>query len=144
MLSQDDRKILIVFLNEHADGDVLVQAANRVATNLEDVQSLKKFVSKLKPMAPVPESNVDRGNAMNPPPMQAVTDPEDLGPAPKKLGSNGQTIQKVMEKDREKEWSVDGLVAATKITKAKVKPMLALLLEREIIVRVSNATYQIK
>lgn len=144
MLNQDDRKTLIAFLNEHADGDVLVQAANRVATNLEDVQSLKKFISKLPAAAPVPESNVDRGNARDGPAQREDDAVEDLGPPCKKLGANGQAIQKLMEKDCEADWSVDGLASKLKIIKSKIKPMLALLLERDIIIRATRSTYRIK
>lgn len=147
MLNVNDRKALIAFLDAHADGDVLIQAANRVATNLEDVQSLKKFMEKYKPAAPVPESNVDRGNARDPAPAPEELphdDVEDLGPAPKKLGSNGQKIQSLMEKQRDVEWSVDGIASKLKIIKSKVKPMLALMLERDIIFRTSRSTYRIK
>ena len=142
MLSQPDRKVLIAFLDAHADGDVLVQAANRVANNLEDVQNLKKFIEKLKPLAPVPAPNVGRDNAVDPPP-EPAGEPEDLGPACKKLGSNGQAIQKYMEKTG-LDLTLDRIVEATKIAKAKVKPMLALMLERDIIESVVNDKYKIK
>lgn len=142
MLGQTDRKMLLDFLAQHADGDVLIQAANRVANNIEDVETLKKFIAAGRSVVPV-----SRDNANPPAPVaevKPIDNPEDLGPAASKLGANGQAIQHLMEKNRDKEWSAAGLAAELKLSPSKVKPMLALLLEREIIVRISNHTYQIK
>lgn len=142
MLSTSDRQLILKFLEQHADGDVLIQAANRVANNLDDVETLKKFMAAGRSVVPV-----SRDNAVPSAPvaeMKAIDSPEDLGPAASKLGVNGQEIQKHMEKHRDSDWTVDGLCHALKLSAAKVKPMLGLLLEREIVVRVSNNTYQAK
>jgi hypothetical protein len=151
MLNANDRRTLIDFLMQHADGDVLVQAANRVATNVQDVETLKKFIQRYRPSMPVPEADVDRGNARDAPVVKgsmadlfiAPNDPEDLGPVPRKLGANGQAIEKLMLRNPTLDYSVDGLKTALHIPAAKIKPMLALLIERGRVRRTGNTLYRI-
>jgi hypothetical protein len=148
-----ERQLLLDFLAAHADGDVLIQAANRVSNNLEDINTLRTFIRNYK--GPVTHAEdylggkprvVETGDN-GPLEVDGKSDgqgePEDLGLAPKKLGSNGQTIFKLMQKKSDHEFSIDGLHAETKIAKAKIKPMLALLLERKQIKRATNFTYQV-
>ena len=154
MLNQADRKLLLDFLSKHADGDVLIQACNRVATNIEDVPNLKKFINAYKNAEVVPLSEVDRGNARDAPtpdyvrsiPTGVTVDEsvEDLGPIPKKLGTNGQQIRTLLAKHPDTDYTVDGISAAIKLVKGKVKPMLALLIERGMVQRTSHNTYRVK
>lgn len=149
MLSQTERKMILEFLGKHADGDVLIQAANRVASNLTDVEDLRKFISDYKPSLHPGDYVGTRvvqtggGEPIETPATPAKIDkPEDLGPVPSKLGSNGQAIKSLMARTQQ-EYTVEGLAATLRIPKSTVKPMLALLLERNIVKRVSNHTYQI-
>lgn len=147
MITTKERDMLLAFISKHADGDILIQTANRVSNNLTDVEDLRKFITEYK--APLHAGDfvsdakkptlddIDDG-------MQAVIDnPEDLGPVPKKLGANGQSIERLMLRNPEIDYSVDGLNQALRISVAKIKPMLALLIERNRVVRASNYTYRI-
>jgi hypothetical protein len=156
MLSDKMRKMLLDFLSQHAEGDVLIQAANRVANNMEDVETLRKFITEYK--APLHASDylntkvatalgdVERAKERIPEVTESpiIDHPEDLGPVPKKLGANGQAIETLMRKKHDHEFTIDGLKDALHLPAAKIKPMLALLLHRNIIERASNWTYKVK
>jgi len=143
MLKDMERKLLIDFLSKYADGDVLIQAANRVSNNLTDIGDLKKFISDYKPnVAPGPEylkENQVKEENPEEEPIEDFGPIEDLGPVPKKLGRVGQDIHAELRKR--------GLLTSDAIAKnikqpvSKVKPQLALLIERGMVARVGSKKY---
>lgn len=145
MITTKEREMLLAFIGKHADGDTLIQTANRVASNLTDIEDLRKFITEYKiPLHAgdyvsdakgIPDSSIPEG--------VVIDKPEDLGPAPKKLGSNGQAIEKLMMKNPDNDYSVDGLKQALHMPATKIKPMLALLIVRGRVKRTGNWTYRI-
>lgn len=145
MLTSTERRMLLEFLSKYADGDVLIQAANRVANNINDVDSLRKYIEAYKPTANPNDYLSEKGketpyDGMKPVEPVAEAEVEDLGPVPKKLGVNGQNILNLMTKEHIP-WSVDALAKKLKISASKVKPMLALLLVRGKIARHGSTSY---
>ncbi len=142
MLSSRERKILLDFLEKHADGDILILAANRVASNLNDTETLRNFIKNYKMSPPHPEDFLsDKGKSDEEEAPAAKVEDEDLGPAPSRLGANGQAIAAFLTEHINKSYTVDEICKATKLKPAIVKPMLALLLEREQVVREGHNRY---
>lgn len=146
MLTSTERRMLLEFLSKYADGDVLIQAANRVANNINDVDSLRKYIEAYKPTANPNDYLSEKGketpyDGVKPVEPVAEAEVEDLGPVPKKLGINGQNIHKLMQKEQ-KTWTVAELAKKLGIPASKVKPMLALLLERGVASRVPPNGYK--
>jgi hypothetical protein len=144
MLKPTERQRILDFLTKHASDDILIAAMNRVVSNIEDTKVLMEWCNTYKPSV-VPTSDLLKKDEPEREPARetpVLDNPEDLGPVPKKLGANGQAIEKLMAKETS-EWSVDGLKHRLKLPESKIKPMLALLLERGKIKRVGNFTYQI-
>lgn len=146
MITTKEREMLLTFIGKHADGDILIQTANRVSNNLTDIEDLRKFIIGYKAPLHAGDFVSDAKVAAeddNKPDISVIDHPEDLGPVPKKLGANGQSIERLMLRNPEIDYSVDGLNQALRISVAKIKPMLALLIERNRVVRASNYTYRI-
>lgn len=142
MLVPSERKLFLAFLERHASDDVLIQAMNRVTSNLEDVKELKKYVSNYRPdMVPTPE--MPSGESVTVRDAEIET-PEDLGPVPKKLGKNGQAVEAFLRKHHGDAASVATIGQSCKIPVSKVKPMVALLIARDIVERVGSNHYKIK
>lgn len=147
MLTSAERRMLLEFLSKYADGDVLIQAANRVANNINDVETLRKYIEAYQPHAR-PEDYLSEKGKETPfnEPKQTSPAPvgddavEDLGPVPKKLGVNGQNIHKMMVKE-EGTWEVDAVCKKMKLPRSVVQPMMALLLNRGLISRVGTSRY---
>lgn len=143
MMTPKERDMLLAFISKNADGDTLIQTANRVASNLEDIETLRKFITEFKENLHA-EDYVSDAKTIGPKDEAPVIDkPEDLGAPSKKLGANGQAIEKFMLRNPEMDYSVDGLKQALHLPAAKIKPMIALLIERGRVVRASNFTYRI-
>lgn len=145
MLKPTERQRMLDFLTKYASDDIIIAAMNRTVSNIEDTKVLMEWCNTYKPsVVPTSKSNEPEPQSEHErePPTTTLTNPEDLGPVPKKLGANGQAIEKLMAKETS-EWSVDGLKHRLKLPESKIKPMLALLLERGKIKRTTNYTYQI-
>lgn len=135
-LSTKAREELLHFIKQNACDDIIVAAAVRTRYNMEEAKSLREFIKRPPDLTPLDYIEKPEPAA----PKTEEGEVEDLGPAPKKLGSNGQAIQKLMEKQRI-DWTVEGVAASLKMPVSKAKPMLALLLERNIIKRSGKHTY---
>ncbi len=145
MLRDHERKNILTFLTKHASDDILIAAMNRAVSNIEDTKVLMEWCNTYKPnVSPVIEKDEAPPEAPTIDKPFVADKPEDLGPVPKKLGANGQAIQKYMEKNSTESFSIVELNKTLKLTVAKIKPMLALLIERDLIIRMSNNTYRIK
>lgn len=151
ILKPTERKNILDFVTKYAGDDIVIAAGLRTMYNIGEAKELRNFIATYKPSV-IPDIGQTRVVSTGSGELEteyegpaAIDNPEDLGPIPKKLGSNGQAIEVLMcGKERDKEWTAEGLSARLNIPIAKVKPMLALLLHRNIIKRVSNHTYQMK
>jgi hypothetical protein len=120
MITPKEREMLLAFIAKHADGDTLIQTANRISNNLTDIETLRQYIEtykganacrRLREQCSCHKTKTDR--ILSDPPI--IDNPEDLGEAPKKLGSNGQSIEKLMARNPDVEYSVDGLKQALHI-----------------------------
>ncbi len=145
MLRDHERKNILTFLTKHASDDILIAAMNRTVSNIEDTKVLMEWCNTYKSnVAPVVDKDELDTNKFLPEskPYESKT-PEDLGPVPKKLGANGQAIEKYLKKNADKSFTIDELHKTLKLPIAKIKPMLALLIERKLVYRASHNTYRI-
>lgn len=154
------RENILNFVKNNAGDDIIIAAGLRTMHNVEDAETLRTFINNFKPglnpadyLGAKPSSTmtqygeVEKAKTRDESPETPADldiEYEDLGPVPKKLGANGQAIEALMKKKSDHDFSVAGLRDTLKIPESKIKPMLALLLERNIIKRTGSATYQIK
>lgn len=142
MLRDHERKSILTFLTKHASDDILIAAMNRVVSNIEDTKVLMEWCNTYKAnVAPVGEP-LDTDTVLPESKPFVADKPEDLGPAAKKLGVNGQAIQKYMEKHSTMPHTIDVLKRDLKLSVAKIKPMLALLIERGLVIRERDNWFQ--
>lgn len=142
MLTPTQRKKLIQFLDQHADGDVLVQACNRVIDYAESVDAIIKWKAPVASLTEFLSENREANKDVQEKPTEAAPIPnEDLGPAPKKLGANGQAIHKLLE-DRGSPMTVEAIGKKLKLSSVKVKPQLALLIDRNMVIRSGHNEYE--
>lgn len=132
ILTTTERQKLLDFIGRHADGDILLQVANRILSNRETMKEVNAFKA-----SPVPE--VRAAHELTEAPEKHKD--EDLGPAPSKLGANGQRILKAMED--EKSFSVKDVIKMTGLPRSKITPQMALMLERKLIARITHDTYRV-
>lgn len=154
-LTPRQRTTYLDFVTKNAGDDIVIAAALRTMYNIQEARELDTFIRDYRPsLSPgdyvgTKATHTGMGTvehaaerAPEPPPEKVIDNPEDLGPVPKKLGTNGQAIWNLMKKEGN-EWTVDGLRSRLKLSEAKIKPMLALLIARKIVRRVTNFTYEI-
>lgn len=143
---ESERKLLLGFLGKYASDDVLIQAANRVSNNIEDLKALKTFIASYVPnVTPTPQPLDTESFVSDSKPFDS-SEPlkqEDLGPAAKKLGSNGQAIESFLRKHGAASSTVGVIGQNCKLPASKVKPMIALLIERGKVERVGGDRYRI-
>lgn len=151
MMTPQQRATLVAFLTTHASDDVLIQAACRVSNHIEDLKAIEAFIKGTPAAARASDGGrkfTDEGVGKEPvggePKSTPVetTEPEDLGEPCKKLGSNGQNIEKLLRNHSARAFSIREIGKSCGLSEAKVKPMIALLIERSLVVRVGSNTYQ--
>lgn len=137
-MNATERAALLDFISTHACDDILIQVGTRIMHNSQYHDDIKVFMKKMpKTSSSVP----DLGSRTKQETREVVTHADevetvevkhiDLGPACKKLGSNGQAIFALLKKDGTVK--LGNIQGKLKLSEAKVKPMLALMLEREMI-----------
>lgn len=150
ILKASQRQAIIKFVSDNAGDDIVIAAGLRTWNNIEESKQLCDFIATYqRSVVPDVGAALAKGTAIHEAVEKAVKEAEpekhyeavDLGPPASKLGANGQSILTLLQVDfRVQPAGLAFICKKLKLSEAKAKPMLALLIKRNL-VKVHNGGF---